>query len=137
MWKDWKRAPCITAAYFISLRVVYNLCVCVWEGRGHFTSSSRVYTRWYSCSRSITYVVAWWRKKGRLSKESGTFTIKLKNLNLPVSMLFNLPRFWNWNFGLIMGFFFSFKWYICQEASAQFLFPFPFSILRGHCTSGT
>lgn len=35
MWKDWKRAPCITAAYFISLRVVCNLCVCVcvWKGR--------------------------------------------------------------------------------------------------------
>lgn len=106
MWKDWKRAPCITAAYFISLRVVCNLCVCVCGRGGRFTSSSRVYTRWYSCSRSITYVVAWWRKKGRLSKESGSFTIKLKNLNLPVSMLFNLPRFWNWNFGLIMGFFF-------------------------------
>lgn len=29
MWKDWKRAPCITAAYFISLRVVCNVYVCV------------------------------------------------------------------------------------------------------------
>lgn len=139
MWKDWKRAPCITAAYFISLRVVCNLCVwvCVWKGRSFHEQQPGLHAVIFVFT--VDHVRCSMMAEER-EVEQGIWNFynqieKLELASIDVVQLAEVLKleFWS-NNGI---FFFSFKWYICQEASAQFLFPFPFSILRGHCTSGT